>query len=59
MTDDNQLRESIRALARDGKVPCKRLFELAAEAGASIGLIGRLCDEMDLRVAACQLGCFK
>ena len=58
MTEE-ALREAIRRLAADGKVPCKSLLDLVQKSGASPKTIGRLCDEMNLRICACQLGCFK
>ncbi|MFB3890568.1 MAG: hypothetical protein ACE15C_00950 [Phycisphaerae bacterium] len=58
MTDE-QLRRAIRGLSVNGKVPCKALLDLAARASVSPGRIGRLCDEMGIRIRGCQLGCFK
>lgn len=59
MKEDSALREQICQLATDGKVACKALLELASRAGCQPGRIGRLCDEMNIRICACQLGCFK
>ncbi len=53
-----QLKDAIARRAVDGKVNCKVLLELAQEAGASPKLIAALCDEMDIRISNCQLGCF-
>ena len=57
--DIGELTEAIRAAAKDGKAPCRALLELAERTGASPGDVGRLCDEMKIRVGRCQLGCFK
>jgi len=58
MATDEELREAIRRAARDGRVACKALLELAARSGESPARIGRLCDEMEIRISQCQLGCF-
>ena len=54
-----QLREAIRQRSADGKIACKALLELAKASAAEPREIGRLCDEMGIRISACQLGCFK
>jgi len=58
MATEQELRESIRQEAHDGKAPCKVLLALAERTGAPTREIGRLCNEMDIRVSTCQLGCF-
>ena len=58
MTDE-QLREAIRRLAPDGRAACKDLLELADRTNTPRAGIGALCDEMKIRIAACQLGCFR
>ena len=58
MDAQRDLSELIRRAARDNKVACKTLFELAERTGTPIKEIGRLCDEMDIRISNCQLGCF-
>ncbi len=62
MSDNSDIRElerAIRAATENGKAPCRTLLELARRTGVSPGDVGRLCDEMDIRVGRCQLGCFK
>lgn len=56
---EERLRAAIKELAERGKAPCHRLLELAGRTGASPREIGRLCDEMKIKIAACQLGCFR
>ncbi len=59
MENDSELRQAISQLAHDGKASCKSLLALALKTGASPGQIGRICNEMNVRICACQLGCFK
>jgi hypothetical protein len=56
--DDQELRAAIRELTAESKAPCKALLDLAARSGRPPAEIGRLCNEMDIKVRACQLGCF-
>jgi len=56
---EEQLRAAIRELAGDSKAPCRGLLQLAERTNTPPRDIGRLCDEMNIRIVACQLGCFK
>lgn len=61
MAAQEDLQEMIREAAKareDNKVACKVLFDLAERTGTPIGQLARICDEMGIRVANCQLGCF-
>jgi len=55
---DDQLRDAIRHEAADGKVSCSALLALAARSGVPPAEVGALCNEMKLKISACQLGCF-
>ncbi|HUU58591.1 MAG TPA: hypothetical protein VMZ50_03530 [Phycisphaerae bacterium] len=58
MAEEEEIREWIRQAAANGKVPCKVLLELAERTKTPPREIGRICDEMKIRVSTCQLGCF-
>lgn len=58
MESDEDLREAIRRLADDGRAACGALLALAERTGVPPGRIGRLCNELGVRVRACQLGLF-
>jgi len=62
VTDDQAGRqrvvEELRRAADDGTIACPRALELAGRLGVSPGLVGRLADELGLKIVACQLGCF-
>lgn len=58
MTDEEQIRQSIERAAANGRVACGLLLELAERTATPPKRIGQLCDEMDIRIANCQLGCF-
>jgi hypothetical protein len=49
------------AIERDGRktISCARAFEMHRQYNVSLADIGRICDENDIRICACQLGCFR
>jgi hypothetical protein len=49
-----------RAQEIDGrkKLTCAEAFELAGELGEEIIEIGRICNQQNIRICKCQLGCF-
>ncbi len=49
------------AVETDGrkKLPCAKAFIIASENGVTIGEIGDICDEEEIRISHCQLGCFE
>ena len=59
MTEEDKLRQAIADALVDGKAPCKALLRIAAALEVPPSRIGKLCDEMKIRVSTCQLGCFK
>jgi len=59
MGSDREIRQLIRRAAKDTRIPCKKLLELAARSGTPPKRIGRLCDELGIRISNCQLGCFR
>ncbi len=49
------------AVESDGKkkLSCAKAFEIAEQFAVSKQSIGQLCNENDIKINACQLGCFK
>jgi hypothetical protein len=54
-----ELRSTIQSQAVDGKVSCKAMLDLAEKAETTPKQIGEICNELSIKVSACQLGCFK
>jgi len=50
-----------RARQSDGKkkLTCADAFELAREFQAEIIEVGRICNQHNVKICKCQLGCFK
>lgn len=40
------------------KLACTKAFELAQEFGVEVIEIGRICNQHNIRIHKCQLGCF-
>ncbi len=57
MTKDKII-ESIQAAATSNRLTCERAHDLAKELNVSLREIGELCNELKIKIAACQLGCF-
>jgi len=50
-----------RVTERDDRnvLRCRDAFEAAEEIGVAVGEVGRVCNLQGIKIAACQLGCFK
>ncbi|MEW6522275.1 MAG: hypothetical protein AB1445_01675 [Bacillota bacterium] len=51
--------QELKARARDGKIACAVLLALAVQLDVPPLELGRLADELGLKICACQLGCFR
>ena len=56
--DEKEIRELIQKKQVDGSISCKVALHIAEEAGTSAMKIGRLLNEMEIKIKSCQLGCF-
>ena len=56
--DRKKLEEVIKKKAKDGKLPCAVCFNVAEEFGISKKEMGKVLNEMKVRISQCQLGCF-
>jgi hypothetical protein len=59
---NNEIREKIFAESQtiDGKrkLACAKAFEIAKKLKCSIKEIGEICEEENIKIFSCQLGCF-
>ncbi len=51
--------EKVREASREGRLACRKAFELAGALGVNPSEVGAAADELGIKIAACQLGCFK
>jgi len=57
-TDSGEIAQRLREAAVDGRVKCADAFAIAGELGVGVGRVGRVADEIKIKIASCQLGCF-
>ena len=53
-----ELEEKIKASLVNGRLPCAIAFRIAREHKVSIGEIGKACNNLQIKISSCQLGCF-
>jgi hypothetical protein len=53
-----KLFEAVRKAAVNNRLSCARAHELVDELGTTLQEIGAVCNELKIKIAACQLGCF-
>lgn len=56
--DVEEIRNAVKDAATDGKLSCTLARKLAADLGVSPREIGRVADELKVKIFACELGCF-
>ena len=56
MSDDLEMK--IRDSLVNGKLPCAVAFKVASDLGISPRQVGDKANELEIKIASCQLGCF-
>ena len=54
----NELEQKIKDSLVNGKLPCAVAFKVASDLGVAPRQVGDKANELDIKIAACQLGCF-
>jgi hypothetical protein len=57
--DRKRLEETILEKAKGGKLPCAVCFEIAKDFGISKKEMGKVLNEIKVKISQCQLGCFE
>ncbi|HXX34536.1 MAG TPA: hypothetical protein VEM15_08685 [Thermodesulfobacteriota bacterium] len=57
--DRAKIEEIIKKKAREGKLPCALCFKIAEDVGISKKEMGKILNEMKVKISECQLGCFE
>jgi len=57
-TIDEPLRKILSERAPDGRISCQEARQVAEETGLSYSEVGEACNQMGIKIHACQLGCF-
>jgi hypothetical protein len=54
-----EVKKKLIEASPNGKMPCVMAFKIARECNCSVGEVGKLCNELKLKIVGCQLGCFE
>ena len=55
----DKLEKVILEKAKDGKLPCAMCFKIAEDFGISRKEMGKILNEIKVKISQCQLGCFE
>ncbi|HPQ39361.1 MAG TPA: hypothetical protein PLV45_03215 [bacterium] len=55
----DDLKKHVTEIAHEGKLNCAEALKLAETLGISPRDIGKAANLLNIRISACQLGCFK
>lgn len=50
--------EAVAREASENRITCSAARGLATELDVSVHLIGQACNELGIKIVACELGCF-
>jgi hypothetical protein len=50
--------EALLASSAGNRLTCEQAHDLAKELKVSLQELGALCNELKIKISACQLGCF-
>lgn len=57
--DRKRLEETLLQKSKGGRLPCALCFKVAEEFGISNKEMGKILNEMKVKISQCQLGCFE
>lgn len=55
---DEKILKTVQEAAKDGKLSCTMARKLAQDLGVSPKLVGEAAYILDIKIKACELGCF-
>lgn len=56
--DREKITDALKERSQEGKIPCAVALRTASELGVSPREVGKLLDELGIKVVECQLGLF-
>lgn len=56
--DKEAIVKKLKSKTKNGKIACKQVMKIAEEEGIPSKKLGALLNELKIKVANCQLGCF-
>ena len=57
--NEEDIEKALLEKAQDGRIKCPECLAIAQRFGVKGTVVGRLCNELKLKICGCQLGCFK
>ncbi|MDI6755286.1 MAG: hypothetical protein QME78_12940 [Thermodesulfobacteriota bacterium] len=57
--DREKIEKAILEKSKEGKLPCALCFEIAEDFGISKREMGKILNEIKVKISQCQLGCFE
>ncbi|MGE5397199.1 MAG: hypothetical protein ACM3MK_06630 [Chitinophagales bacterium] len=58
MDKKEQLKKELMEKSEKGKISCNVARKLAQDLGVSTHEVGETCNELKIKIFACELGCF-
>ncbi|AEF93367.1 hypothetical protein Desca_0474 [Desulfotomaculum nigrificans CO-1-SRB] len=59
MSEQNEkLVQSVKEAARDGRLSCTMARKIAADYNVPPRTVGDICNQLKIKIKACELGCF-
>jgi len=58
MSSNEKVIQRIKDVSKSGKISCRAAHELAKELEVSVREVGKLINTLNLKIIACELGCF-
>jgi len=58
MNRDEQIIDEVKRHAPDGRITCESAMALAQRLGIGHAELGRLLNELEIKLTKCQFGCF-
>ncbi|QGT98756.1 hypothetical protein SYNTR_0163 [Candidatus Syntrophocurvum alkaliphilum] len=56
--DKAKIVEKVKEIATSGKISCSDARKLAKDLKVEPNVVGEACDEANIKICACELGCF-
>ncbi len=56
--DRDKIVDEIQKASGKNRLSCEQAHELSRHLNVPLQEIGKICNELNIRIASCQLGCF-
>jgi len=57
-SEEERIVERIKEVSKEGKISCRAAHKVAGELNVSVRRVGKLINQLKLKIVACELGCF-